>query len=65
MFRLGMLQRALDAGADVTDEASAVEALGHRPLLVPGDPANFKLTWPQDLQLAALLLQARRTETIE
>jgi 2-C-methyl-D-erythritol 4-phosphate cytidylyltransferase len=65
MFRLGLLQRALAAGTEPTDEASAVEALGHAPLLVPGDPANFKLTWPQDLQLAEQLLLARRTETTD
>ena len=36
MFRLGLLQRALAAaGPAVTDEASAIEALGHAPLLVP------------------------------
>ncbi len=49
-------------GAGVTDEASAVEALGHAPLLVPGELENFKLTWPQDLVLAARLLRARELE---
>ena len=58
MFRLGLLQTALaKASADVTDEASAIEALGHAPLLVPGEPDNFKLTWPADFVLAAKLLQ--------
>jgi len=57
MFRLGMLQRALAlADGTVTDEASAVEALGHAPLLVRGEPDNFKLTWPTDFALAARLL---------
>jgi 2-C-methyl-D-erythritol 4-phosphate cytidylyltransferase len=57
MFRLGMLQRALaQADGNVTDEASAVEALGHAPLLVRGEPDNFKLTWPADFALAARLL---------
>ncbi|HPO21122.1 MAG TPA: 2-C-methyl-D-erythritol 4-phosphate cytidylyltransferase, partial [Rubrivivax sp.] len=42
MFRLGLLQRALaQAGSEVTDEASAVEALGHAPRLVPGELENF------------------------
>jgi 2-C-methyl-D-erythritol 4-phosphate cytidylyltransferase len=60
MFRLGLLQQALaHAGAAVTDEASAVEAAGHAPLLVPGELENFKLTWPQELALAARLLRAR------
>jgi 2-C-methyl-D-erythritol 4-phosphate cytidylyltransferase len=57
MFRLGLLQPALaHAGASVTDEASAIEALGHAPLLVEGSLENFKLTWPADFELAARLL---------
>jgi 2-C-methyl-D-erythritol 4-phosphate cytidylyltransferase len=64
MFRLGLLRQALArAGATVTDEASAVEAAGHAPLLVPGELENFKLTWPQELVLAAQLLRAREMET--
>ena len=58
MFRLALLEQALDAvGNTVTDEASAVEALGHAPLLVPGDANNFKLTWPEDFVRAERLLQ--------
>lgn len=57
MFRLGLLARALDgAGAGVTDEASAVEALGLAPRLVAGDLDNFKITWPRDFALAERLL---------
>jgi 2-C-methyl-D-erythritol 4-phosphate cytidylyltransferase len=60
MFRLGLLQRALaQAGANVTDESSAVEALGLQPRLVPGEMENFKLTWPADFALAARLLETR------
>lgn len=60
MFRLGLLQQALHAAGDaVTDEASAVEALGLRPLLVAGAAENFKLTWPADFELAARLLETR------
>ena len=58
MFRLGLLRQALvQAGAAVTDEASAIEALGHAPLLVRGEPDNFKLTWPADFALAERLLR--------
>lgn len=61
MFRLGLLQPALaHAGDGVTDEASAVEALGHAPRLVRGDFENFKLTWPGDFELAERLLATRR-----
>ena len=60
MFRLGLLRVALAAaGPEVTDESSAVEALGHRPRLVSGDPENFKLTWPGDFALAERLLATR------
>jgi 2-C-methyl-D-erythritol 4-phosphate cytidylyltransferase len=57
MFRWGLLAAALaHAGDGVTDEASAVEALGHHPKLVRGDFENFKLTWPGDFALAQRLL---------
>jgi 2-C-methyl-D-erythritol 4-phosphate cytidylyltransferase len=57
MFRIGLLQRALaQAGTAVTDESSAVEALGLSPRLVPGAIENFKLTYPADFALAARLL---------
>jgi 2-C-methyl-D-erythritol 4-phosphate cytidylyltransferase len=63
MFRLGLLQRALmqgqATGIQITDESSAVEALGLAPLLVPGDQENLKLTWPADFALATRLLQTR------
>jgi 2-C-methyl-D-erythritol 4-phosphate cytidylyltransferase len=61
MFRIGLLGPALaHAGAMVTDEAGAVEALGHAPRLVRGDFENFKLTWPGDFELAERLLATRR-----
>lgn len=57
MFRLGLLAPALAfAGEQVTDEASAIEALGHSPKLVRGDYENFKVTWPGDFALAERLL---------
>jgi 2-C-methyl-D-erythritol 4-phosphate cytidylyltransferase len=42
-----------------TDEATVVEAAGHRVHLVEGDPTNIKLTIPLDLVLAESLLQER------
>jgi 2-C-methyl-D-erythritol 4-phosphate cytidylyltransferase len=60
MFRLGLLAPALrQAGEAVTDEASAVEVLGHQPLLVEGSLENFKVTWPADFALAERLLGSR------
>jgi 2-C-methyl-D-erythritol 4-phosphate cytidylyltransferase len=57
MFRIGMLRQALQvAGAQVTDESSAMEAMGWQPLLVPGSARNFKVTYPEDFALAEALL---------
>jgi 2-C-methyl-D-erythritol 4-phosphate cytidylyltransferase len=56
MFRAGLLVEALQSAPDVTDEASAIEALGLRPRLVESEAPNFKVTYPQDLRLAELLL---------
>ncbi len=60
MFRIGMLIDALQrAGDAVTDEASAIEALGLAPLLVPGSAQNFKLTYLEDFALAEALIGSR------
>ena len=60
MFRIGLLMQALErAGGDATDEAAAVEGLGHRPLLVPGSSQNFKVTYPDDFALAEAVLKGR------
>ena len=59
MFRLGLVEQALTAmGAAATDEASAVEALGLAPRLVRASMANFKVTWPEDFELAERCLRA-------
>ncbi|MEC5399525.1 2-C-methyl-D-erythritol 4-phosphate cytidylyltransferase [Uliginosibacterium sp. H1] len=60
MFRYGLLCEALERFPAVTDEAGAVEAMGLSPRLVAADATNFKVTYPQDLALAAQILQARR-----
>ena len=59
MFRTGLLMQALRAAPVVTDDASAVEALGLRPGLVMGEPTNFKITYPQDIGLAELFLKQK------
>ena len=56
MFRSGLLTQALQQSRSVTDDASAIEALGLQPKLVLGEPTNFKVTYPQDMLLAELLL---------
>jgi len=64
MFRYEVLSRALKTVAvnamHITDEASAVEALGLRPRLVQGDADNVKITLPADLEIATRILSARR-----
>jgi 2-C-methyl-D-erythritol 4-phosphate cytidylyltransferase len=57
MFRYALLRRALEQAVDMTDEASAVEALGLKPALVEGSPRNFKITLPHDVALAELHLK--------
>jgi 2-C-methyl-D-erythritol 4-phosphate cytidylyltransferase len=57
MFRAGLLADALWKCKNVTDEASAIESLGLQPKLVAGDTSNFKVTYPQDIKLAELLLK--------
>jgi 2-C-methyl-D-erythritol 4-phosphate cytidylyltransferase len=57
MFRHGKLTEALRAaGSNMTDEASAIEQLGLQPKLVESDSRNLKVTFPQDLELASLIL---------
>lgn len=65
MFRYGLLNRALQQInlTQITDEASAIEALGFAPKLVESDGRNLKVTYPQDAALAALLLEQERTQT--
>lgn len=68
-FRYGLLSEALGAarraGIVVTDEASAVEALGLAPRLVAGRRDNLKITHPEDLPLAARILAAQAAELPE
>ena len=57
MFRHSMLLRALREAEHVTDEASAVEALGYKPKLVEGSTKNMKVTFPADLEIAEKMLK--------
>ncbi|MGD8630738.1 MAG: 2-C-methyl-D-erythritol 4-phosphate cytidylyltransferase, partial [Gammaproteobacteria bacterium] len=64
MFRLealrAALRQAIAANSLVTDEASAMELAGYRPLMVQGHRDNIKITLPADLALAAFYLQAEK-----
>lgn len=68
MFRYGLLVKALEklieSGAGVTDEAMAIEAMATeenspRPQMVMGRRDNLKITLPGDLELASLILQSQ------
>jgi 2-C-methyl-D-erythritol 4-phosphate cytidylyltransferase len=60
MFRHAELQQALSTHLhrQPTDEAQAMEWMGHKPKLVLGDLKNMKVTYPQDLTVVAALMQA-------
>jgi len=66
MFRYGLLHsclaRALRESKSITDEASALEAYGHRPLMITGRSDNIKITRPEDLVLAQWILQHQSQE---
>jgi 2-C-methyl-D-erythritol 4-phosphate cytidylyltransferase len=53
---LNAVARGISAG----DDAALVEALGEPVTVVPGDPRNFKITFPQDLILLHALLEEAR-----
>lgn len=56
------LRQAMDRGLVITDEASAMEFAGFRPLCVPGHADNIKITWPTDLALAEYYLAQQEQE---
>ncbi len=65
MFRLGALTAALQQAAasgfvGITDESSAMEAMGLQPLLVAGSAQNIKITYPEDFVLAQAVLEGRQ-----
>lgn len=60
MFRYNTLEEALASisGGIATDEARAIENLGLRPKLVLGNNQNIKVTYPQDVKFAEVILKA-------
>ncbi len=64
VFERTLLTRALTEaqrrGLSVTDDASAVEALGRTVWVIPGSDENLKLTTPIDFRIAEAVLQERR-----
>ncbi len=67
MFRYELLREALAAASDpdsITDDASAVEALGLSPKLVEGHPRNLKVTLPDDIRIAEMYLAVSQPELV-
>jgi 2-C-methyl-D-erythritol 4-phosphate cytidylyltransferase len=62
MFAVKLLHDAIEEGirleADITDEASAMELTGVKPLLIEGATRNFKVTHPADWCLMQSILQS-------
>ena len=61
--KLGVLKSAIEhalaANAVITDEASALEFVGQPVQVVQGRSDNIKITYPDDLELARLILAAQ------
>lgn len=55
----GALKKALDEGLPITDDCSAVEAIGMSVYLSKGSEENIKITTPIDLILAEAILNRR------
>lgn len=53
------LQQELKKNHLITDDASAMEAQGEQPLLVMDSRSNIKITVPEDLQMAELILKSQ------
>lgn len=63
-FRRDWFARAhAEAHGTATDDAALVEALGERVKIVEGEATNFKITRPQDVELAEAWLELRRART--
>jgi len=64
MFRfqklLDALENVIDQPEKITDEASAMEQAGFEPVMVEGRWDNIKITHPQDLGQAKIILKAQQ-----
>jgi len=63
-FRFGLLRRAhAEVPGEASDDSRLVRALGVEVATVPGDPANIKLTTPEDFAFAERLLTSGAIQT--
>ncbi|WP_290014267.1 2-C-methyl-D-erythritol 4-phosphate cytidylyltransferase [Acinetobacter pittii] len=61
--KIGKLKKAIEYALEnniaITDEASALEYMGETVQVVMGRSDNIKITYPDDLELARLILQSQ------
>lgn len=65
-FRYDLIMQAHEKfkeSTDFTDDASMVRAFGHSVTLVPGDRRNLKITTPEDLEMAKVILNRQDAQT--
>lgn len=63
MRLLSGIYNHIDVDEQVTDDASLMEASGNPVAVVTGEPWNFKVTTPADLQLAGAILAFRQDQS--
>jgi 2-C-methyl-D-erythritol 4-phosphate cytidylyltransferase len=67
IFSFGLIMQAyaglISNQEVVTDEVSAIQRLGKKIALLRNDDWNFKITFPQDLEMAEDVLARRRTKS--
>ncbi|HTR04153.1 MAG TPA: 2-C-methyl-D-erythritol 4-phosphate cytidylyltransferase [Thermoanaerobaculia bacterium] len=59
-FRASVLRRAIASGEEATDEAALCEKRGDPVAVVPVSRRTFKITTPEDLELAEAILARRQ-----
>ncbi len=62
-FRANLLRQAHEIGGDASDDAVLLERAGVAVAVVPGDPKNIKITFPDDLLVAEVLLSTMDLST--
>ena len=55
---------ALTNDIEITDESSAMEALGYASGLVKGSSDNIKITQPEDIALAKFILNQQKSNVL-
>jgi 2-C-methyl-D-erythritol 4-phosphate cytidylyltransferase/2-C-methyl-D-erythritol 2,4-cyclodiphosphate synthase len=61
-FSVDVLKRAHEASQDATDDAALVEALGMKVKTIAGEARAMKITNPEDIATAVMLLRPRNSE---